>query len=60
MAKRASSLSAFVQPYRYRSPHIPLSAIRRFARQIAEQFRPEKIILFGSCAYGQPHHAERD
>src|SRR5712675_2249401 len=45
----------FVQPYRYRSPNIPLAAIRRFARQIAERFQPEKIILFGSYAYGHPH-----
>jgi predicted nucleotidyltransferase len=29
--------------------------IRRFARQVAERFRPEKIILFGSYAYGTPH-----
>ncbi len=29
--------------------------IRRFARQVAEQFDPEKIILFGSHAYGTPH-----
>jgi predicted nucleotidyltransferase len=43
------------QPYRYVSPHIPPSAIRRFARQIAERFHPEKIVLFGSYAYGQPH-----
>jgi predicted nucleotidyltransferase len=34
---------------------VPLSAIRRYARQIAERFHPEKIILFGSYAYGQPH-----
>src|SRR5438093_7590688 len=45
----------YVQPYRYPSPHIPLSAIRRFARRIAERFQPEKIILFGSYAYGTPH-----
>jgi predicted nucleotidyltransferase len=32
-----------------------MSAIRRFARRIAERFRPEKIILFGSYAYGTPH-----
>ncbi|MDQ3003792.1 MAG: nucleotidyltransferase domain-containing protein [Anaerolineales bacterium] len=25
-----------------------------FARQIAKQFNPEKIILFGSYAYGEP------
>ena len=29
--------------------------IRRFARQIAERFHPDKIILFGSYAYGTPH-----
>jgi predicted nucleotidyltransferase len=29
--------------------------IRRFARQVAERFHPEKIILFGSHAYGTPH-----
>jgi predicted nucleotidyltransferase len=45
----------YVQPYRYPSPNIPLSAIRRFARKIAERFRPERIILFGSYAYGTPH-----
>ena len=43
------------QPYRYASPDIPLSAIRRFARQIVERFQPAKIILFGSYAYGAPH-----
>ena len=41
--------------YRYLPPKIPLSAIRRFARRIAERFDPEKIILFGSFAYGTPH-----
>lgn len=29
--------------------------IRRFVRQVAEQFHPDKIILFGSYASGQPH-----
>lgn len=29
--------------------------IRRFARQVAEHFKPDKIILFGSHAYGKPH-----
>src|SRR5579885_3024648 len=45
----------YVQPYRYASPNIPLSAIRRFALQIAERFHPQKIVLFGSYAYGTPH-----
>jgi predicted nucleotidyltransferase len=34
---------------------VPLRVIRRFARQLAERFEPEKIILFGSHAYGAPH-----
>ena len=29
--------------------------IRRFARLVAERFHPDKIILFGSYAYGTPH-----
>ena len=32
-----------------------MRVIRRFARDVAEQFLPEKIILFGSYAYGTPH-----
>src|SRR5262245_62044889 len=36
-------------------PLLTLAAHRRYARQIAKQFRPEKIILFGSYAYGEPH-----
>ena len=41
--------------YRYPSPNIPLSAIRRFARKLGERFHPDRIILFGSYAYGEPH-----
>jgi predicted nucleotidyltransferase len=33
---------------------IPMRAIRAVVEQIAERFQPEKIILFGSYAYGQP------
>jgi uncharacterized protein len=55
MAKKPPVSVRYRQPYRYASPDIPLSAIRRFARQIAERFQPEKIILFGSYAYGTPH-----
>ena len=55
MVKNRPAPVRYVQPYRYPSPNIPLSAIRRFARQIAERFHPDKIILFGSYAYGQPH-----
>ena len=39
----------------YRGADIPMRVIRRYARQVAERFRPEKIILFGSRAYGTPH-----
>jgi predicted nucleotidyltransferase len=39
----------------YRGADIPMRLIRRFARQVAERFEPEKIILFGSYAYGTPH-----
>ena len=38
----------------YRGANVPMSVIRRFARQVAERFRPERIILFGSHAYGTP------
>ena len=34
---------------------IPRAVIRDYARQIAERFAPEQIILFGSYAYGKPH-----
>lgn len=34
---------------------VPHAVIRAYARQIAERFQPEKIILFGSYAYGKPH-----
>jgi predicted nucleotidyltransferase len=33
---------------------IPMRAIRAVAEKIAAKFQPEKIILFGSYAYGQP------
>jgi len=29
-------------------------AIYAFARKVAKEFRPQKIILFGSYAYGKP------
>ncbi len=38
-----------------------MSVIRRFARQVAAQFHPDRIILFGSYAYGRPHrHSDVD
>lgn len=59
MRKKRVAPVVAIQPYRYASPNIPLTAIRRFARQIAERFQPHQIYLFGSYAYGTPH-AESD
>jgi predicted nucleotidyltransferase len=54
--KRKRQTSASIQPARwYRGADIPMRVIRRFARQVAERFDPDKIILFGSYAYGTPH-----
>ena len=39
----------------YRGADVPIRVIRQFARRVAERFQPEKIILFGSHAYGEPH-----
>ncbi len=33
---------------------ISMAAVRRFAREVGRRFQPEKIILFGSYAYGAP------
>ena len=33
---------------------IGMEEIQTFARRIAEEFHPERIILFGSYAYGTP------
>lgn len=38
-----------------RGNEVTLRIIRRFARAVAERFAPDKIILFGSRAYGTPH-----
>jgi predicted nucleotidyltransferase len=54
--KSKGRVAADRQPRRwYRGADIPMRVIRRFARQVAERFQPEKIILFGSYAYGTPH-----
>jgi uncharacterized protein len=39
----------------YQGADVPMRVIRRYARQVAERFHPERIILFGSHAYGTPH-----
>jgi predicted nucleotidyltransferase len=55
MAKPRQSEFAFSPRQLYSGPDIPMRVIRRYARAIAEEFRPDKIILFGSFAYGTPH-----
>jgi predicted nucleotidyltransferase len=47
------------QPRLYFGTDVTMRVIRRYARQIAERFQPDKIILFGSHAWGTPH-AESD
>jgi len=42
-------------PRWYRGADIPMKVIRQFARQVVKEFCPDKIILFGSYAYGRPH-----
>src|SRR3954468_14649125 len=55
MAKKRPPRSEAAPPRWYRGKDVPMRVIRQFARAVAEQFRPEKIILFGSYAYGTPH-----
>jgi predicted nucleotidyltransferase len=46
--------SAFTVPPINKRTRIPMRTIRALANHIAETFDPEKIILFGSHAYGKP------
>jgi predicted nucleotidyltransferase len=39
----------------YRGRDVPMHVIRSFAADVAQRFHPDKIILFGSHAYGKPH-----
>ena len=39
----------------YAGVSVPMAAIRGFARSVAQRFNPDRIILFGSHAYGAPH-----
>ena len=52
MARKTPESTPSQQP---RARGVPIRSIRKLAREIAERFRPEKIILFGSHAYGTPH-----
>jgi predicted nucleotidyltransferase len=55
MRKRPIKLSPAAPPECYWGADVPMRVIRRFARQVAERFQPDKIILFGSHAYGTPN-----
>src|SRR5437773_4943680 len=51
----SNTVSTAALPRWYTGTNVPMRLIRRFARQVAEKFHPEQIILFGSHAYGTPH-----
>jgi len=55
MAAKRRTPAPTPPPRWYRGADIPMRLIRRFAREVAERFHPDKIILFGSYAYGTPH-----
>jgi predicted nucleotidyltransferase len=55
MAKKPPSPFPFPPKRFYHGANIPMRLIRRYACAIAEEFQPDKIILFGSYAYGTPH-----
>jgi predicted nucleotidyltransferase len=54
MANQPRSSSAAAPERVFWGVDVPMRVIRRFARGVAERFHPEKIILFGSHAYGTP------
>jgi predicted nucleotidyltransferase len=55
MSKKSSLPTTVKMTRWYRGADVPLKVIRQFARDVAERFDTDKIILFGSHAYGQPH-----
>jgi predicted nucleotidyltransferase len=55
MTARQPSPYPFPPKRYYTGANIPQRVIRQYARAIAERFHPDKIILFGSYAYGTPH-----
>ena len=55
MAAKRRTPKPLPPPRWYRGADIPMRLIRRFAREVAERFHPDKILLFGSYAYGTPH-----
>ena len=55
MSTQSRTRSKSPSTHWYRGADIPRSVIRRFVRELVARFNPEKIILFGSHAYGRPH-----
>jgi predicted nucleotidyltransferase len=55
MARKQPSPFPFPPKRVYDGANVPMRLIRRYARAIAEEFQPDKIILFGSYAWGTPH-----
>ena len=53
--KRRPPTKAAQAPRYYHGADVPMRVIRQYAREVADRFRPDKIILFGSYAYGKPH-----
>jgi uncharacterized protein len=56
MVKKEPSPFPFPPKRLYLGEKVPMRVIRRYARAIAEEFQPDKIILFGSYAYGTPNN----
>ena len=55
MAKKVKKPPEEFVGFKYHSPNIPMSAIRRYARQIAEEFPAGQDHPVRSYAYGHPH-----
>jgi uncharacterized protein len=55
MSKKSPTPTNTNPPRWYRGTNVPMAVIRQYARAVAKRFQPEKIILFGSHAYGKPH-----
>ena len=51
--KRAKRVAEAPAAYAVKPPGIPLATIRAVVDTIAERFKPEKIVTFGSCARGE-------
>jgi uncharacterized protein len=55
MMMKAPKSSEATLPRSIRGVDISMRLVRRYARMAAERFHPDRIILFGSHAYGTPH-----